>query len=426
MRSFFDVRSLTLAIALFAAACGGDQAGGGALDLDAEAMETAVFEMLTTRDTLDRHRSAVELADALSTENLPGAIQALDEHIDKIHHHEIRILAHAWADLDPRGALDHILEQWRYPRVSNEAIEEIVYVWAESGDGESARAYVDPTFDGPIPAPRSPTRFMQLAVLKALAVAEDWDNLTALFGSIQDPEDREFWITRVLVEMNRVNGFEPVREWIESIPWDEPEGLRISALKRALDWRSRLSYSESQAWYEEIEQDKPRPVLLEEVVKAQGLNEPANAILWLSKRAPGSERDRLIREIMSGWLSRIEPEVRTEGRAWALEHSGDDLLGPLIAPIVVASYVNSNQAGKAAEFMLQHPEHTKLERRLPTVLVRWASMDVNEVDAFIQEKGISEEVVGAYQRELKRLIDSGVRVVRERLPEQGGEKDVAP
>lgn len=427
MHDSFFTRALVAATFLLLVACSGGESHQGScdpLELDAAGMESAVFEMLSIADTVDRHRRAIALADALNRENLPGAIAALDVHIDKVDPHEVRILAHAWADLDPKGALDHILEGWRYPRVTNEAVEEIVYVWAGSGDGEAARAYVDPSFEGPIPAPRSPTKFMQLAVLKALGVAQDWDNLTGLFSSIEDAGDREFWITRVLVEMNRVHGFAPIRAWTESIPWDAPNNLKYSVLKRALDWRSRLSYAESQAWYEEIERERSRPSLLEPVVSAQGLREPANAIFWLAERAESDERDKLIREIMAGWLSRSDLEEREEARAWALEHSEDEFLRARIAPIMVRSYMGSNEPEKAADYALQYPEAAHADRNLPIVLVRWASLDADAVDAYIEEKQLSQEIVDGYQRELERRIEDGVQVIRTRVkPRAGGDGD---
>ena len=428
MLRIWSLRASALAVVLFSAACGGD-AGGGAgadctpLDLDAAGMETAVAEMLATADTVERHRSAIAIGDALTTDNLPGFVQALDDNINKVDPNEVRLLAHAWADVDPKGALDHILEEWRYPRVSNGAVEEVVYVWAASGDGASARAYVDPSFDGPVAAPRSPTRFMQLAVLKALGVAQDFENLTALFASVEDPGDRDFWTTRVLIEMNRVHGMPAIRGWVDSIPWDAPNDLKMAALKKAIDWRARGSYADAQAWYEELEAEQPRPALLDPVVQAQGVREPANAILWLAERPQDNERDRLIREIMNGWMIREDPAVRDEARTWAVSQVNHEVLGPLVSPLVVRGFVGGNRVREAADFVLANPEVTNPERLLPFVLVRWASIDVDAVDAYIKEKGIDEEIVEAYQQELKRIIDSGVKVTRQRVRNAGGEEE---
>ncbi|MGB0618161.1 MAG: hypothetical protein ACPGVZ_01720 [Myxococcota bacterium] len=411
-RSFFPL------FVLLAAACSGGSTdcdcGSDVVDLDSAGVEAAVLEMLSTADTIDRHRRMIALGEALNEDNLPGYVTALDEHIDKIDPNEVRLIAHAWADVDPKGALDHILEEWRYPRVSNNAVEEIVYVWAASGDGDAARAYVDPAFDGPIATPRSPTKFMRLAVLKALAVAGDWENLTGLFSTIENAEDREFWVTRVLVEMNRVNGFAPIREWIDSIPWETQSNIKLSVLKRAIDWRSRKDYAASQAWYEEIEQERPRPSLLEAVIKAQGVREPGNAMLWLADRPKSEDRDRLIREVMAGWLSRDEPELRAEGQGWALANSSNDAVRPFIAPILVRSFMGSNQVRQAADYALQYPEEALADRNLPIILVRWSSMDVDAVEAFLAENEIDPQVIEAYRSEVEQRKKQGVYVERRR------------
>ena len=228
-----------------------------------------------------------------------------------------------------------------------------------------------------------------------------------------------------MIEMNRVNGTEQVREWIDSISWEEPNNLKLSVLKRALDWRSRKDYAVSQAWYEEIERERSRPSLLESVVKAQGVREPGNAMLWLVARPTSEDRDRLIREIMAGWLSREEPELRAEGQAWALANSSNDAIRPFIAPILVRSFMGSNQVRQAAEYALQYPEEAIADRNLPFILVRWASMDVDTVEAFIAENEIAPEMIEAFRSEVEQRKKQGVYVERSRVRGQtdasGGE-----
>ena len=116
--------------------------------------------------------------------------------------------------------------------------------------------------------------------------------------------------------------------------------------------------------------------------------------------------------------------MRAEARTWVAEHTPDETLGRLMAPLLVGNLVGSNQPREAADYVLQYPEQANLERNLPLVFVRWASLDVDEVDAYIKEKGIEQSIVDAYQRELKRLIDGGVRTERTRVSEDGGEGGV--
>lgn len=376
------------------------------LELDAEGMEAKVGEMLATADTLERHRLAIALADALDEENLPGAVAALDANLPKIDPHEIRILAHAWAEIDPAGALDHMLENWRYPRVSNQAIEEVVYVWASSGDAAAARAYVDPTFDGPIPAPRSPTKFMQLAVLKALGVAQEWDQLTGLFGSIEDEGDREFWLTRVLIEINRVHDASLIKAWVDSIPWDAPNDLKVSALKRGIDWRARASAETAQDWYEEIESHPRAPEVMAEAVVKQGIREPAEALAWLRQRPPGATRDRLIREIVAGWLGREDGQKVVAAREWVRANSEDEVIRDLVAGIFVKSLTKSVDYEAALDYAYRYPEAAKADRIVPVVLAEWATFDEPRVGAYIEENDLDEATVAAYHEQLARRRDT--------------------
>ena len=403
--------------------CGGSGNGGDAcapLDLDAEQMQARMIEMLSTADTLDRHRLAIALADALDEDNLPGAIAGLDANLDRIDPHEVRIIAHAWAAIDAKGALDHMLENWKFPRINNQAVEEVVYVWAASGDGAGARAYVDPTFDGPIASPRSPTRFMQLAVLKALAVAEDWEQLTGLFGSIDDDGDRAFWLTRVIVEMSRVNGFESIRSWVDGIPWDAPNDLKVEALKRALDWRSRLDYADAQSWYESFEGHPKAYEMLPEAVRAQGMREPANALEWLREREHGNTRDTLVREIVRGWLGRESGEIRNAGRVWVDENAADEFWQPMIVGVAVKHYADSVEHRRAADLARKYPEASLASKVVPSILAAWSTYDPEAVDEYIEVTGLGGEMVEEYQAKLEQRR-TGIRVSRSRVEDDSAE-----
>ncbi|GEM_PF-2173172 len=411
------------AIPWLLASCSGSGDGGDAcapLDLDADQMQARMIEMLSTADTLDRHRLAIALADALDEDNLSGALAGLDANLDKIDPHEVRIIAHAWADIDAKGALDHMLENWKFPRINNQAVEEVVYVWAASGDGASARAYVDPSFDGPIASPRSPTKFMQLAVLKALAVAEDWEQLTGLFSSIEDDGDRAFWLTRVVVEMSRVNGFESIRSWVDWIPWNAPNGLKVDALKRALDWRARLDYADAQSWYESFEDHPKAYETLSEAVRAQGMHEPANALAWLRERQDGNTRDTLIREIVRGWLGRESPEIRDAGRAWVDENADDEFWQPMIVGVAVRHYADTVEHRKAADLARKYPEASNASQVVPAILAAWSTYDPDAVDEYIEQTGLGDEIVEDYQARLERR-SQGIRVSRTRVENDSAE-----
>ncbi len=416
---------LILALISSTAGCGDGSAGRsqgadgyGPLDLDAAAMEAKVTEMLETADVVDRHRLAVQLADSLDASNLPGAIAALDADLARIDPHEIRILAHAWAEIDPKGALDHMLESWKFPRINNQAVEEVVYTWAQS-DSAAARAYVDPTFDGPIAPPRSPTKFMQVAVLKAIAVAEDWDQLTGFFAAIEDQGDREFWITRVMVEMNRVNGIESVKEWIDSIPWDAPHDLKVSAMRRGVNWYAHQSVDAAQDWYLEVEGAHPKAVeILPDTVQAQGLREPAKALAWLKERPEGPTRDRLIVEIVHGWLGRAQPDVVKEARAWAETAVEDPFFQERIVGLVVKHYTDSVEYTEALDWARRYPEAARADKVIPVVLAEWATFNRADADAYIAEHELGEEIQAAFEKQLERRR-SGEQVTRTRIQSGG-------
>ncbi len=387
---------------------GSEKGGSGPqLILDAHEMKVAAAEMLTISDTLDRHRRMVELMDAMSPENLPGAIAAYEANLSRVDPHEIRLFTNAWAQIDPRGALDRILDHWRYPKINNQAVLEVVTLWVNSGDSEAARAYVDPSFDGPIPSRRSPTKFMVLAVLEALAVAGEYDGLTQMFGSLEDDADRELFITQVMIEMNRSGGDGSIKGWLDSIPWDAPKGLKFSTLKRGLDWVAKLSGPTAALWYEEIESQPGAVELLPMAVKAWGVRDPGASILWLEDRQLTVIRTKLVREIGRGWLVR-RPAV---AEAWLASRLDVPIVQRDLLLVLANHYAGLRRFEEAAELARQSPDGTRRRRALVALLRKWSSFDDEAVEAYLEEGNVSQAVIESYR---KKMAENPIKVRRRR------------
>ncbi len=369
-------------------------------DLDSEQMKIAIAEMLRMTDTLDRNRRAVELMDALDEDNLPGAIEAYEEDLTRVVPHEIRLFANAWARIDPKGALDRMLDTWRYPKISFQSVEEAVYVWVRSGDGAAARAYVDPSIDSTRLQGRTPTKFMVQAVLKALAVEGEYEELTGLFESLEDDGNRQLFLTEVMIEMNRVRGLSVVREWIETIPWDSPSDLKFSALTRGLDWTSKMSGQIAAAWYEEIE-DQPRAIeLLPVTVAGWGFAAPEQALPWLAERPDSAIRDQLMRRAASGWLSR-KPE---EAERWLIERLDQPLMRDRMLVPLANFRLTQRRYLEALEFAEQVPNPTERDHVLANILTEWSRLDSAAVEAYIADEQVSDTVVASMRKNLEAPI----------------------
>jgi len=393
---------LVLAIALGCSAeRTGSRAGApGVGDLDSEQMKTAIAEMLRMTDTLDRNRRAIELMDALDEDNLPGAIEAYETDLTRVVPHESRLFANAWAKIDPKGALDRMLDTWRYPKISFQSVEEAVYVWVNSGDAAAARAYVDPSIDSTQLQGRTPTKFMVQAVLKALAVAGEYEELTGLFESLEDDGNRQLFLTEVMIEMNRVRGLPVVREWIETIPWDSPSDLKFAALTRALDWTSKMGGQIATAWYEDIE-DQPRAIeLLPVTVAGWGFVAPQEALPWLAQRPESTIRDQLMRRAASGWLSR-KPE---EAEAWLVEHLDEPLMRDRMLVPLANFRLTQRRYLDALELAQQIPNPSERDQVLTNVLTEWSRLDSAAAEEYIADQQIGEAVVAAMRKQLEAPI----------------------
>jgi hypothetical protein len=383
---------------------------GQPLALDSPQMKTAAQEMLSISDTLDRHRRLVELMDALNEDNLPGAIEAYESYLSRVDPHEIRLFTNAWAQIDPKGALDRILDTWRYPRINRQAVLEVVTIWVQSGDGKAARAYVDPKFEGPIPSRQSPTKFMVLAVLQSLAVEGEYDELTAMLASLEDDGDRELFITEVMVEMNRAGGKGGVKAWLDSIPWDTPKNLKFSTLKRGLDWVSKMSGPQAARWYEEIESDPRAVQLLPMAVKSWGVRDPGAAILWLGDRQPTTVRAALVREIGRGWTER---EAKApEAEAWIQAHIEIPLVRDHLSLVLANYWAREKRFEDSIEMAKNVPTTGQRDHAIAAVLREWSGYDDDATEAFIASGRVPETAIAWYR---KQTAENPIKVRRVRV-----------
>jgi len=413
VRGGFSLRALAVLLAIGVLACSDPAPSGsahGPIDLTADEMESAIAEMLAITDTLDRNRRLVQLVDSLDEDNLSGAIVAYKKDLSRVDPHEARLFANAWARIDPHGAVDGILE-WRYPRIQNQATLEAVFGWVRSGGGDDARAYIDPHFkSGEIETRRSPTKFMYLAVLQGLGVAKEWDRLTKMLVDHDDDGDRELWITEVMVEINRANGLNAVKEWADSIPWDAPRNIKASVVSRTLHWISGLSGEDAAGWWEEFEQEPEALELLPMAVKTWGVRDPGAALIWLLEREEGPVRSALMREIVRGWLSRAAETEAAE--AWLAEN----LSNPEIALPTAITYANflveEARFRDAADTVQNFALEQHRQRAMVGALVNWAESDAPAAAAYCEEAGISDTIVEAYQ---SRLAEKPIRVQRKKV-----------
>ncbi len=377
-------------------------------DLDASGMKTAVLDTISSIDSLDRARRWVEIADLLDDENLPGALEAFDEELNRADEYEIRIFANKWAQLDPEGALDYITDNWRYPKATNQAVNEIFYVWARN-DSAAAREYIAPSFEEPIAGRRSPKKFMVLATLRALAASGDLDELTRLFGSLEDNGDRNLWLTQVMREMNRARGNEATQAWVESIPWDTPNGVKRAAFNRALDWLARISPSGAAKWYEKFEGERDLSELLRPIVKAWGIQDPAATLMWLNDRPRNPTQLTYVREVYRGWFD-WGPEYGEEAEAWTRANRGVELVEDPLVFMLTQVLVHQRRYEDAAEWInTARPEIRS--KALPGVFAEWATLDASAVDAWVAANQISEEIVDDYRA---RVENNPVKVKRRR------------
>ncbi len=357
----------------------------GDASLDREAMKQAVAEALVISDTLDRIDRITDLMRKVDAGNVEGAMEAYEAAVDGLDRDEVRLFANAWARIDPKVALERFAK-WRAPRVGRSAISEVVFFWTRRDGAEDARIFALESLGTDRPEGKTVRNLVVDATVEGLAAAGQHEELTRLLSSFPADEGRRWVITKALLQFYRAGTAAP-RAWVDSIPWEGDNALKIDALQTALVSLAGVDGRQAAQWYETVEAKLPPGSFLEQISETWGARDALGNLEWLLERPDSKGRHAALRAGAYHYLRQDGPGASE----WIAARLGDPRVDAAMR-YPLTQYLISVDLEKALASAERIQAPGDKIASLKQILVMWSRRDHPFVERYMAEKGVPPEV----------------------------------
>jgi len=214
----------------------------GPVPSGSEEMHERMSNALTNDDMIERAETILKLVKNLTPENLSGAVEAFKEAspAPTVEIFDFRIFANGWAAL---AGEDMLLETatWPSERFQRVAVGAVMRDLAKKGRIQRAREVFDSLPDT--------HRSAAVGVMLTSWIEQgEYDSVASVIRSFPPGEGRNTAIVVFTAQMVRVSGIEALKNWVLSIPDDEPERFKRFAFDDAVRSISNESVEEATAW----------------------------------------------------------------------------------------------------------------------------------------------------------------------------------
>jgi len=207
------------------------------------AMREAVRAALSEPDTTVSLGRIADAASALTPENLPAAIEALEGQLTTADDAAVSLLCAAWARIDAPDAFRRVDKDWphRWPRTV--ALREIVEVWALREPVAAMRAVDE--------LPHSEWGAKEESIqrlVRSWARTDDVAGATSYVASLVPSSFRRELVEGIARERLARAGAEGLMRWAESIPDDAHANFKRIAFRAAAQQLAQSDPVAASAW----------------------------------------------------------------------------------------------------------------------------------------------------------------------------------
>ncbi len=369
-------RLIALGIGLAAVAfAGGHYVGGGFSASDR--ISTEEFRRaLSSRDWIWRARIVSGYVDALGPENLPEALEVIEDRRRWLSQDELRLIMIAWARFDAPAAFARTLTWPDHTR--NKGAAAVIYGWALN-DPIAAREALLSVGDSTLRA------LLIDRMVAAWAHGGDWGGVTRYISDLPDDPSRQR-LLGVLIREILSDGHASVMEWVEGIPAEAPEGFKATAFERAAGILGQDDHEMAIAF---VERNRHHPWAAggpAAVARRWANKDPISALDWVEQLPAGVGRDRAIEIAFRQW-QKSSPIAAEE---WLASAEAGRPLDP--ARVLVVRQLATTSPAAALEFAEEISDLKLREESVVVALIHWLRGDREAASKWLEEHPLSDSV----------------------------------
>lgn len=360
--------------------------------LNRNEMQSEIAEALKISSMSKRFIAIGALLNSITPENAPGAGEAYAANLYGVRSCEMRPFAHAWASVDADAAVEYSLNLTTSGgQRRREAISESVRAWTAQDRGAGAKVFLaglDPSSDD--------YRVVINNTVIGLAEGGYPSEATPLLASLNPDETREMLIFKLMLELFRTD-YTQVRAWVDSIPEDAANELKITAFERAMALGMTIDPQSALGWYEEHQfTDYAGTEAIATILKAYVETSPSEALAWLIQLPPSQARSDAVRDAAYTWLKTAPDDASPFLRA--------NLNRPEMVTAIFpyAQFMIKEDWVEAVEWARRVPIPFERARVLSQALVVWGHRDRPAVIEWLKEHPeVDEPIFEAVTDQLK-------------------------
>ncbi len=336
-------------------------------------------DALAERDELSRSYRMSAFLEGLGPQELPAALEVLEQNSIAVTREEARLFLLAWSRFDAPGAFAWARAwptQW-----SDTLMEEAIYAWGLR-DPRAALRELEA-----VEAPEQKVR-LRRSLLEGWLHSQDRTGASEYIAAIPEARQRSRLAFLLAAETMR-DGAEAVMRWAEAVPEDAPNDFKRGAFYHASAVLAREDPRRAAQWFE-AHRTLPYSTGSLDVIARRWAeyHDPPALFEWLRSLPSEGERASEIGEAVAAtfgiWLGKA-PE---EAEAWLSSRTPDPELDSAVAELVRSL----SQASPASAIAWAARIQDETQRRRSTLLAgrAWRRQDPEALRAWLAQSDLPE------------------------------------
>lgn len=322
---------------------------------------------------LDRTHGVASFLQGLTPENLPGALEVIDEQRPWLQDTELRMIMLAWVKIDAAEMFASV-QEWP-ERKRDLALTAAAYAWAFHDPErafEAIEAVTIPDME----------RLLTDSAVAGWIVRDDREGLTEWIEAMPKGTRRQR-LTGILARRLLQQGPEEMMAWADSVPEDAHDGFKETVVLKAGNALAQMDPLRAKDWIGgQLDKEYAQSVA-SVIVRHWGDEDSMAATIWAQTLPAGEHRDRAVSRAFRTWLLQDPDAAQT----WLLANTPDPALDPALAILIQR---NGREQMETALTWSDLIENDADREKVVIVMVRgWRQRDPEAADAWLAEAELS-------------------------------------
>ena len=348
---------------------------------------------LVETDLIERSYGFSAFVRGMTKDQLPEAIEAVEEGRSWLSDHEMRLFMHVWVRYDAAGAFERV-STW--PDGSREMAQSAaVYAWAIYDPSAALEAV------GGIKSRFARTR-LRAELVNGWSMSASKRDMSEWIATLPESDAKQRYMGTLTRGLLR-DGPEELIAWVETVPAEPDTDFKNLAVLKAMNTLSHKHHMRAVEWIDAHKDEEYAQKASAVVVRHWSREDPQAALLWSLELPDPVQRDRGLSYAFRPWLEQ-EPEA---AEAWLRAETPSAALDSAVRIMMRETMATSFEGAMEWAQRIANPE--KRESNIVDLAQKWQRRDAEGAEAWLASAEITDEVRQKIEEGPKASAPSGRR-----------------